>query len=94
MSVPTCLLVQEVVNVVDTEDQKYSKNIVYYFYGYPTSKKANEVEWSTRFYAAALLETGELVYFRWKNEGELADYYLGQGCMLLGKGIYHHCEKA
>ncbi len=96
MSVPACLLVKEVVNVVYTEDQRYSRNIIYTFYGYPTSKGANKVGLFTPlFYAVALLETGDMVYFRWKSEEEeLAEYYLDQGCVLLGKGIYHHCEKA
>lgn len=38
----------------------------------------------------ALLETGELVYYR---DSGRTSYYFGWGDCTIGKGVYHHSEK-
>jgi len=89
MSIPECLLVKDIVNVKETLDQIGAGDNKWFFYGDISSKKANRIGYQDPFYAVALLDTGELVYFRWRNE-ECRPVY--QGLPLLGRGIYHHCE--
>ena len=92
MSVPACLLVQEVVAVIETPDQRDAGDTEWYFYGDPSSKEANCARGQVEcFYGVALLDTGELIYFRWRCEEKQTSYC---GLPLLGRGIYHHCEKA
>lgn len=38
----------------------------------------------------ALLETGELVYYR---DSGSTDHYFGYGDCTIGKGVYHHSER-
>lgn len=90
MIIPEHLLVKDVVNVVKTYDQQSAGDRKWYFYGDPSSKKSNQIGYKVFFYGVALLDTGELVYFRWRNE---EGYPIYQGMPLLGRGIYHHCEK-
>ena len=89
MIIPECLLVKDIVNVIETFDQQSAGDKKWYFYGDISSKKSNQIGYKIPFYAVALLDTGELVYFRWRNE-ECRPVY--QGLPLLGIGIYHHCE--
>ena len=90
MIIPECLLVKDIVNVIETYDQQNAGDRKWYFYGDPSSKKPNQIGYKVFFYGVALLDTGELVYFRWRNE---EGYPIYQGMPLLGRGIYHHCEK-
>ena len=90
MIIPECLLVKDIVNVIGTVDQQSAGDKKWYFYGDVFSKKANQIGYKILFYGVALLDTGELVYFRWRNEESYPSY---QGLPLLGGGIYHHCEK-
>ena len=90
MSIPDFLLVKDIINVIETDDQITAGSRNYYFYGNLSSKEENQVPNSVPFYAVALLTTGELVYFRWRSEGKYGSY---NGEPLLGRGIYHHCEK-
>lgn len=91
MIIPECLLVKDIVNVKETLDKIGAGDNKWFFYGDISSKKANRIGYQDPYYAVALLDTGELIYFRWRFEGKQPSYC---GLPLLGRGIYHHCEKA